>query len=157
MAAARLPCYPPSLALLESQSGPFASRVLTALPSSHGLTLDSPVFRALLLRRRPVDLLGDHRAACPRSGLPLLAMFSCSTSPSTRAPRIEVMENGRTLWCGAQLAVDTTLVSPLDASGAAGRHQRQYRAAALRLARRAQERTYPEPALAKVPACCPCT
>ena len=40
--------------------------------------------------------------------------------------------------------IDTTLVSPLDASGAARRHQRQYQGAALRLARRAKERTYPE-------------
>ena len=78
---------PLSLALLESQCGPFASRILTALPSCHELTLDSPVFRALLLRRlrlplpldaaacrcrRPVDPLGDHRiprAACPSSGI----------------------------------------------------------------------------------------
>ena len=107
---------PPSLALLESQCGPFASRILTALPSCHELALDSPVFRALLLRRlrlplpvdaaacrchRPGDPLGDHRAACPRSGilrsrgLPLeraaarvcrkagATMFWCATSTST--------------------------------------------------------------------------
>ena len=47
---------PPSLALLESQCGPFASRILTALPSCHELTLDSPVFRTLLLRRRRLPL-----------------------------------------------------------------------------------------------------
>ena len=175
---------PPSLALLESQCGPFASRILTALPSCHELTLDSPVFRALLLRRlrlplpldaaacrcrRPVDPLGDHRAACPRSGilrsrgLPLerAAARVCREAGATVAcnvlvrdlnihpdrlddRRIEVIANGLPLWGGAQLAVDTTLVSPLDASGAARRHQRQYQGAALRLARRAKERTYPE-------------
>ena len=58
--------------------------------------------------------------------------------------RIEVIANGLPLWSGAQLAVDTTLVSPLDASGAARRHQRQYQGAALRLARRAKERIYAE-------------
>ena len=61
--------------------------------------------------------------------------------------RIEVIANGLSLWGGAQLAVDTTLVSPLGASGAACRHQRQYQGAAgaaFRLARRAKERTYPE-------------
>ena len=146
--------------------------------------MDSPVFRALLLRRlrlplpldaaacrcrRPVDPLGDHRAACPRSGilrsrgLPLerAAARVCREAGATVAcnvlvgdlnihpdrlddRRIEVIANGLPLWGGVQLAVDTTLVSPLDASGAARRHQRQYQGAALRLARRAKERTYPE-------------
>ena len=64
----------------------------------------------------------------------------CSRARPQHPPRAI----GLPLWGGAQLAVDTTLVSPLDASGAARRHQRQYRGAALRLARRAQERTYPE-------------
>ena len=161
---------PPSLALLESQCGPFASRVLTALPSCHELTLDSPVFRALLLRRlclplpldetvcrcrRPVDPLGDHRAACPRPGillslssvllpvyaarlgLQLPAMFWCATSTSTpsasmiAASRSSQMDSrSGAAHGGTQLAVDTTLVSPLDASGAARRHQRQYQGAA---------------------------
>ena len=58
--------------------------------------------------------------------------------------RIEVIANGLPLWGGEQLAVDTTLVPPLDASGAARRHQRQYQGAALGLARRAKERTSPE-------------
>ena len=57
---------------------------------------------------------------------------------------IEIIANGLPLWGGAQVAVDTTLVSSLDASGAARWHQRQYQGAALRLACRAKERTYPE-------------
>ena len=111
--------------------------------------------------------LGDHRAACPRSGilrsrgLPLEravarvrreagATVACLVRDLNIHPerlddrRIEVIANGLPLWGGAQLAVDTTLVSPLDASGAARRHQRQYQGAALRLARRAKERIYPE-------------
>ena len=54
----------PSLALLESQCGPFASRILTALPSCHELTLDScfpcfvapPASLALASRRCSLSL-----------------------------------------------------------------------------------------------------
>ena len=74
----------PSRALLQSQSGPFAANVLTALPTSPELRLDAAAFRVLLLRRlrlqlplvpatcpcrRRLDALADHRASCPRSGL----------------------------------------------------------------------------------------
>ena len=58
--------------------------------------------------------------------------------------RIEVIANGLPLWNGSQLAIDTTLVSPLTASAQPRRHQRTTTAAALRLARQAKERTYPE-------------
>ena len=47
-------------------------------------------------------------------------------------------------WGGVQLAVDTTLVSALDASGRPRRHQRRTLGAALRIACLAKERTYPE-------------
>ena len=76
---------PASCALLESQAGPYASRVLTALPTApEEVRLDSAAFRLTLLWRlrlalpldtarcrcrRPLDVLGDHRAACPRSGV----------------------------------------------------------------------------------------
>ena len=58
--------------------------------------------------------------------------------------RIEVIANGLPLWNGSQLAVDTTLVSLLTSTGQPRRHQGQCQGAALRLARRAKERTYPE-------------
>ena len=58
--------------------------------------------------------------------------------------RIEVIANGLPLWNGSQLAVDTTLVFPLPAAGHPRRHQRQTAGAALRLARQAKSRTYPE-------------
>ena len=54
--------------------------------------------------------------------------------------RIEVIANGLPLWNGAQLAVDTTLVSALTS---AGRHRR-VRERLDTQARRAKERTYPE-------------
>ena len=58
--------------------------------------------------------------------------------------RIEVIANGLPLWGGAQLAVDTTLVSPLTRAGHPRMRGGQYRGTALRDARRNKERTYPE-------------
>ena len=54
--------------------------------------------------------------------------------------RIEVIANGVPLFQGAQFAIDTTLVSPLTASGA----NSTYTGAALHQARQAKERTFPE-------------
>lgn len=71
-------------ALLASQQGPFASRILTLLPTAPELTFASDQFRGLLLRRlrlpfplseqvcrccRTLDPLGDHRSACSRPGV----------------------------------------------------------------------------------------
>ena len=58
--------------------------------------------------------------------------------------RIEVIVDGLTLWHGAQLAVDTTLVSPLHGDGSARRNAATTSGVALRDARRAKERTHPE-------------
>ena len=73
----------PSQALLFSQTGPFSSRPFTTVPTCPELTFPSEPLRALLLRRlrlplplsartcrcrRPLAPLGDHRAACSRSG-----------------------------------------------------------------------------------------
>ena len=58
--------------------------------------------------------------------------------------RIEVIANGLPLWGGMQLAVDTTLVSALSSTGAPRSYQHRAEGAALRQARRAKERTYPE-------------
>ena len=69
--------------MLESQSGPFASKVFTTVPYTAHFTYPNHLFRVLLLRRlrlplpltaracrcrRALNPLGDHRAACPRSG-----------------------------------------------------------------------------------------
>ena len=146
-----------SLAMLQSQEGPFAGRVFTALPTSPEVRLDSAAYRLLLLRRlrlplpfdsaacrcgAHLDSFGDHRAACPRAGLlrsrgvPLerAAARFCREAGATVAAnvllrdfnviaqrhddrRLEVIANGLSLWGGVQLAVDTTLVSALDAFG----------------------------------------
>ena len=58
--------------------------------------------------------------------------------------RIEVIANGLPLHHGAQLAVDTTLVSPLTSAGQPRQWRGDFTAAALADARRAKERAYPE-------------
>ena len=84
-----LPTLPPDhRALLRSQSGPHAGSWLAAIPGEAATTL-SPEAMQVALRRRlrlplpiasgrcgpspgcggPVDLLGDHALACPRTGL----------------------------------------------------------------------------------------
>ena len=58
--------------------------------------------------------------------------------------RIEVIANGLPIWGGTQVAVDTTLVSPLTAAGAPRREGGSAVGAALRIARKAKLRTYSE-------------
>ena len=140
--------------------------------------------RALLLRRlrlllalssakcrcgRPHDVLGDHRASCPRSGalraragaLERAAARVCREAGATVSThmllrdlnvpadrhddrRLEVVANGLPLWGGVQLAVDTTLVSALTSAAQPRRYRGSTAGAALALARRDKERTYPE-------------
>ena len=52
--------------------------------------------------------------------------------------------DGLTLFDGAQLAIDTTLVSPLKRDGTARRRAADHNGAALEEARRKKERTYPK-------------
>ena len=58
--------------------------------------------------------------------------------------RIEVIADGLTLWQGAQLAIDTTLVSPLWRDGSPRRGAARRAGVALEEARRRKETTYPE-------------
>ena len=60
------------------------------------------------------------------------------------ARRLEVVVDGLPLFGGAQLAVDTTLVSALHCDGSAIRGAPNSDGIALALARRRKERTYPE-------------
>ena len=176
---------PASQALLQSQAGPFASRAFTTIPYSTEFEYPSHLFRILLLRRlrlhlplsarscrcrRPVDPLGDHRAACAQSGVlrarggPLeraaaricreggarvttntrLADLNIHNLSRVDDRRIEVIANGLPMWGGSQLAVDTTLVSPLTRSGEPRSRGGTYAGAALQDARRNKERAYPE-------------
>ena len=56
----------------------------------------------------------------------------------------KVVADGLTLFRGAQLAIDTTMVSPLHCDGSARRRVADVDGAALEAARRRKERTYPE-------------
>ena len=58
--------------------------------------------------------------------------------------RLEVVVDGLPLFRGAQLAIDTTMVSPVRSDGTARRQCATVSGAALDQARRRKERTYPE-------------
>ena len=60
------------------------------------------------------------------------------------ARRLEVVADGLTLWHGAQLAIDTTPVSPMHRDGTARRTAADRNEAALKQARRLKETTCPE-------------
>ena len=64
----------------------------------------------------------------------------------TDARRLEIVVDGLTLFDGAQLAIDTTLVSLLKRDGTARRTAADHNGAALEDARRKKERTYRESA-----------
>ena len=176
---------PASQALLQSQAGPFANRAFTTIPYTTEFEYPSHLFRILLLRRvclhlplsarfcrcrRPLDPLGDHRAACAQSGVlrarrgPLerasaricreggarvttntrLADLIIHTLSRVDDRRIEVIANGLPMWGGSQLAVDTTLVSTLTRSGEPRSLGGTFAGAALQDARKTKVRTYPE-------------
>ena len=134
------------------------------------LRLPLPLFARTCRCRRTFDSLGDHRAACAQSGalrsrggpLERAAARVCREAGArvtthTRLAdlnvqhvqhiddrRIEVIANGLALWGGAQLAVDTTIVSPLTRAGEPRRRAGRFAGAALTDARKAKERAYPE-------------
>ena len=119
---------------------------------------------------RPLDPSGHHRAACAVAGvlgtrgfaLESAAARVCreggarvSTNVLVRdvdllplqhadARRLEVVADGLPLCHGAQIAVETTLVSPLRRSGTPHSRCAWEDGAALRQARRTKERVYPE-------------
>ena len=120
--------------------------------------------------RHILDPLGDHRSACAQAGVlrtrgvPLekAAARVCRkagarVTTNTRLMdlnidniqrqddrRIEVIANRLPLWGGVQLAIDTTLVSPLTRASEPRSRASRYAGAAVQDARRAKERTHPE-------------
>ena len=58
--------------------------------------------------------------------------------------RLEVVADGLPLFLGAQLAIDTTMVSTLRGDGTVARARVHHDGAALKTARRRKERAYPE-------------
>ena len=127
------------------------------------LRLPLPLAARTCRCRRTLDLLGDHRAACAQSGgaleraaarvcreagarvtHTLLSDLNVPAVQRLDSRRIEVIANGLPLHQGAQLAVDTTLVSPLTSTGHPRQRRGDFTGAALADARRAKKRTYPE-------------
>ena len=120
---------------------------------------------------RPLDSFGHHRAACPRAVClrdvasrwrwpqPMCAVklmhgsrptswsvtwtLLCPT-PALDGRRLEVVAERLSLFGWVQLALDTTLVSPIHAEGTARPGAAQRDGVALVSARRLKERTYPE-------------
>ena len=119
---------------------------------------------------RPLDSRGHHRAACPLAGVLGRRGFSLESAAARVCReaggrvttnvrvqdmdllplrhldnrRLEVVVDGLTLFRGAQLAIDTTMVSAVRSDGTARRQCATTSGAALDQARRRKERTYPE-------------
>ena len=119
---------------------------------------------------RPLDSLGHHRAACSRAGLLGRRGFAVESAaarvcreaggrvamnvlvrdmdlalPNAHdARRLEILADGLPLFGGAQLAVDTTLVSPIRGDGSARPGAADTDGVVLAQARRKKERTYRE-------------
>ena len=115
-------------AQLRSQSGPLAGMTFSVAPSNVFTRIESPLFRVLLQRRLRLPLpLSARQCRCGRP-LDILGHHRA------RAP----------LFGGAQLAVDTTLVSALHCDGSAHPRAAHVDGAVLVAARRRRERTNPE-------------
>ena len=119
---------------------------------------------------RSLDVFGHHRAACARAGVlgrrgfavesagarmcreaggrvvfnAMLRDFDLGAPNPLDSRRVEILADGLPLFGGAQLAVDTTLVSALHCDGSAHSHAANVEGAALFAARRRKDRTYPE-------------
>ena len=118
---------------------------------------------------RLIDCFGHHRSACAVSGilggrgaaLESAAARVCREAGArvstnvfvrdldtvfhvTDSRRLEVVADGLPVFGGAQLALDTTLVSALRGDGTARRHAAHRDGVALAEARTRKERTYPE-------------
>ena len=131
---------------------------LSVAPSNVFTRIESPLFRVLLQRRlrfllplsarqcrcgRPLDNLGHDRAACARAGF----LERRGSAVESAGARICREAGGRVVTNaigGAQLAVDTTLVSALHCDGSAHPRAAHVDGAVLVAARRRKERTYSE-------------
>ena len=89
---------------------------------------------------RGTDLQGSRSRGCPSTFVQDLDLFSRAKSNR----RLEVVADGLPLFHGAQLAVDTTMVSTVQADGAPRRQCPERDGAASDQARRTTEGTYPE-------------
>ena len=168
----------PERALWRSHSGPLASAVFVAVPTTRTTRIEPQLFRVLLSRRlrRPLpftsrscrcgrlhDVFGHHRAACAEAGVLGRRGYALESAgaqvcreaggrvstnvmvrdldvaePRVDGRRLEIVVDGLPLFSGAQLAVDSTMVSPARRGVAVCGEK------VLEEARRRKERTYPE-------------
>ena len=130
--------------------------------------LPLPLFSYSCRCGRPLDCLGHHRASCSRAGVLGRRGFALESAaarvcreagvstniflrdldllgiPATDQRRIEVIAEGLPAFHGAQLAIDTSLVSPVRADGAPHQRCSEENGAALNAARCRKVRSYPE-------------
>ena len=177
---------PSQRAMVRSQSGRGSGAHLSITPTCPELCIENEHMNVILLRRlrlplpltsrfcngrrcrRELDSLGDHRAACPKSGrlkrrsIPMENMIAricreggarVRTNVLVRdlnignvdiedGRRIEVIAEGLPLYNGRQIAIDATLISTLTREGRPHHHSDDTDGAALNEARRKKERHY---------------
>ena len=134
------------------------------------LHLPLPFFSRTCRCGRLFDCRGHHRAACAEAGVLGARCFALERAAAqvcregdgrvstivmvrnldiegrnpSDARRLEIVVDGLTVCYGAQLAVNTTMVSPLHRDGTARRRAADCNGAALQEALRRKERTYHE-------------
>ncbi len=175
-------------AMLRSNSGPGAGYWLTALPVSSASSMRPALFQVALRRRlrlklllgarrcpgrccrRNLDALGDHLAACSRSGLlqrravplerawrrvlreagarivpqQLLRDMDVALQSAEDGRRLDVVAYGLQVYGGVPICGDATMVSPLHSDGTPWRGAPASNGLRLRAARRRKEVVYPE-------------
>ena len=115
---------------------------LPATTAQHVLSQQSYEPEEALWKGQQHGFAGKEELESPQIHGPRITIHHTLSRVDDR--RIEVIGNGLPMWGGNQLAVDTTLVSPLTRSGQPRSRGGTFAGAALQDARRTKERTYPE-------------
>ena len=138
MTSARLSCIflAASRVLLLPQAGPHAARAITVFPTSAYLTVTSPLFRVLMLRRLRSPLPVAPRTCACRSRLDPLRDHRADCNPECY---------GLALLLGSQQTVNAVIVSPVTTAGDAQPGADVHPSRAVDgAARRKRNQTYPE-------------
>ena len=136
---------------------------LSVFSCVEGCTCLFPCLTALADVAANSTCLAHHRAVCSGWGVPsgvrrqvcreagarvatnvFVRDMDLATFNALDGRRLEIVADGLTLWRGAQLAVDTTMVSPLRRDGSPKPRAANHDGAALEVARRKKENTFPE-------------
>ena len=146
-------------AMLRSQSGPVAGVLFSTAPPSLLTRMEPALFRVLLQRRlslplsltarscqcgRLLDAFGHHWTACSRSGVLGRRGFALESAAAKVCRVIWTWALLMHVFDGAQLAVDTTLVSTIQGNGEPRNGAAERDGVAFAQAKRKKARTYPE-------------